>query len=282
MAIIYKSTDADAPVMTGADKTSLIRTLRACLVDGYGTKRGAGWLMPFVNADGTKAAFKNAGTGFYLLVDDSAPGVNATCSAFESMSDIDTGINAIGPSFSRQGRVSLNSNAIPWIIVANDKFVLFVIYINHSSYPSTVNTMCSVIFFGDFISNRNGDSFCCLVDANNNSASSLFGLYNLSYYIARPYSGVAGSVRVKLLQPFANGFGFSNEEYSNNANLVVSKVMVIEDNIIRGFLDGCLAPLQKTPFLNDRTVSIDGKDYEVVTWAGSNYYVLQLLCEVTE
>jgi hypothetical protein len=283
MAIIYKSTNAAAPVMTGADKTSIVRVLRACLVDGYGDKPGAGWVMPFVNADGTKAAFKNAGTGFYLRIDDSVSGNNFKCASFESMSDIDTGVNVIASEYSDRGRASLNNNAIPWVVAANDKFVFLVIYTGYSLYPENpASTQTVSLFFGDFAPNRNGDAFCCMSSGSSLSNNSIFGWLNNNIYIARNYDNVVGGVAAKMLIPFASGFGYSNEVYSNNANLIVSRVMIIEgSNIIRGFLGECLAPLQKIPFYNGETVSIGEKSYEAITWVFSSSYIYQLLFEVT-
>lgn len=283
MAIIYKSTNADAPVMTGADKTSIVRVLRACLVDGYGDKPSAGWVMPFVNADGTKAAFKNAGTGFYLRIDDSVSGNNFKCASFESMSDIDTGVNVIANEYTDRGRIALNNNAIPWVVAASDKFVFLVIYLGYSLYPENPNSIQTVnLFFGDFTPNRNGDAFCCMSSGSSYSSSSIFGLLSNNIYIARNYDGVVGLVAGKMLIPFATGFGLSNEVYSNNSNLIVSRVMIIENgNIIRGFLDECLAPLQKTPFYNGETVSIGEKSYEAITWVYNSSYTYQLLFEVT-
>lgn len=283
MAIIYKSTNADAPVMTGADKTSIVRVLRACLVDGYGDKPGAGWVMPFINADGTKAAFKNAGTGFYLRIDDSESGNNFKCASFESMSDIDTGANVIASEYSDRGRASLNNNAIPWVVAASDKFVFLVIYTGYSLYPENLaSTQTTSLFFGDFAPNRNGDAFCCMSSGSSILSSGVFGLLNNNIYIARNYDGVVGMVTAKMLIPFANGFGRSDEVYSNNSNLIVSRVMIIENgNIIRGFLDECLAPLQKIPFYNGETVSIGEKSYEAITWLYSSVYTYQLLFEVT-
>lgn len=282
MAIIYKSTNADAPVMTGADNTSIVRVLRACLVDGYGDKPGAGWVMPFVNADGTKAAFKNAGTGFYLRIDDSA-GYYFKCASFESMSDIDTGINAIASEYSDRGRESLNNNAIPWVVAANDKFVFLVIYTGYSSYPNELTGIqVTSLFFGDFTPNRNGDGFCCVSSDGSSSSNTVWGSLSNNIYIARNYAGVVGGIAARLLIPFAYGLGYSQEVYSNNVNLLVSKVMVIEGgNIIRGFLDECLAPLQKIPFYNGETVSIGEKSYEAITWAYNSSYIYQLLFEVT-
>ena len=44
---VYRSTDAGAPLLTNSNG-SLIAVLKACLVDGYGSKASAGWTAPFL------------------------------------------------------------------------------------------------------------------------------------------------------------------------------------------------------------------------------------------
>ena len=56
MPTIYKSTDTDAPLMTGTTG-SLISMLKACLVDGYGYKSPAGWAYEDVHVASYKALF---------------------------------------------------------------------------------------------------------------------------------------------------------------------------------------------------------------------------------
>jgi hypothetical protein len=74
---VYKSSDASAPVLTGA-VGSLVALLDACLVNGYGALAAAGWTKAFTAAN--KGAYKqnltgsNNASGMHLYVDDSGPG----------------------------------------------------------------------------------------------------------------------------------------------------------------------------------------------------------------
>lgn len=73
MAItIYKSTDASAPVLSG-QVGALTALLKACLVNGYGSKAAAGWSNPF---SGTNQEIFRPGSGVqhYFGVDDSGAG----------------------------------------------------------------------------------------------------------------------------------------------------------------------------------------------------------------
>ncbi|PID63443.1 MAG: hypothetical protein CR974_02010 [Gammaproteobacteria bacterium] len=92
---LFSSADADAPVLT-AEAGSLKSLLKACLVTGYGDKQSLGWQMAHQSDDQLSAAFKSAApdaSGFYLKVDNSA-GDKAKLSAYQTMSDIDTGAKA--------------------------------------------------------------------------------------------------------------------------------------------------------------------------------------------
>lgn len=73
MAInIYKSTDASAPTLSGS-AGSLTALLKACLVNGYGSKAAAGWSNPF---SGTNQEIFRPGSGIqhYFGIDDSGAG----------------------------------------------------------------------------------------------------------------------------------------------------------------------------------------------------------------
>jgi hypothetical protein len=82
---VYKSTDDNAPVLNGI-AGSLINLLRKVLVDGFGTKAGAGWTLEFLNTAETIAVFRNdsvSGFGRYFRVDDTY-GTYAKLTAYET------------------------------------------------------------------------------------------------------------------------------------------------------------------------------------------------------
>lgn len=81
---IYKSSDPGSPSFYGTTG-SYIALLDACLVNGYGSKPGAGWSKPFANTASYTQSFSQgigawkqpSGSGFYLYVHDSAPNKTA-------------------------------------------------------------------------------------------------------------------------------------------------------------------------------------------------------------
>ncbi len=71
-APVYLSSEDDsAPVITPATLGTMVNFFQAVLVDGYGSKAGLGWTMPYKNTAGTIACFKND-AGWYFQVDNAA------------------------------------------------------------------------------------------------------------------------------------------------------------------------------------------------------------------
>lgn len=87
---LYSSADAGAPQLSGASG-DLVAVLDACLVNGYGSKPGAGWTKDYASIT-LRAAYRQGagGRGHYFYLDDSG-GVAARCCGYESMSSIDAG-----------------------------------------------------------------------------------------------------------------------------------------------------------------------------------------------
>ncbi|NDU90166.1 MAG: hypothetical protein G3I08_09885, partial [Ferrovum sp.] len=90
---VYSSKDASAPVMTGVSG-SLVTVLDACLVNGYGTKSGAGWTIAYTGTN--ERVYKmspTAGTGNSLFVNDAGPSVpnEAEMTGFEAPTGLGTG-----------------------------------------------------------------------------------------------------------------------------------------------------------------------------------------------
>lgn len=118
--LVIKSTDANVPVLSGTEG-SLAAIFR--------------YAAPLLNWDivfdsGAKIVIR-AKTGLKLLyrIDDkatrsaTAPRV-ASITAYESMSDIDTGSGLVGPTFIVKSTVA-DGSARPWLISADDTFINF-------------------------------------------------------------------------------------------------------------------------------------------------------------
>jgi hypothetical protein len=154
----YKSSDASAPALTG-QAGSLIALLDAILVTGYGGKPGAGWSKAF---SGTNKAAYRMGSGrsrMYARIDDTGPGGQgvreARINAYESMSDVDTGVNNIvggGGFLVVRKSSSIDAVARNWFAVADDRtFILIQSWDNSASYSGT--------YFGEFYSFMPNDDY---------------------------------------------------------------------------------------------------------------------------
>jgi hypothetical protein len=162
---VYKSTDDNAPVMNGI-AGSLINLLRKCLVDGFGTKAGAGWTLEFLNTAETIAVFRNDsvnGFGKYFRIDDTY-GTYAKIAAYETMSDIDTGSGRIpgGDSSSTVyyivKSVSASTVSRPWIAVADNRSIWFIPYAGETALSGT-SYIGAACFLGDGIPQDTSDSY---------------------------------------------------------------------------------------------------------------------------
>ena len=98
---VYKGNDTGAPTLS-ASLGDLNAIIKACLVDGYGSKSGAGWTLELEDAPNHKMILRNnptTGNGrYYRFQDDGVPysgfsGTGnhiATMRGCESYTDIDT------------------------------------------------------------------------------------------------------------------------------------------------------------------------------------------------
>lgn len=172
---VYKYNDENAPVLSGT-RGSLCALLKACLVDGYGSKAPAGWTAPFASVDKQMMAFKNSasGTGFFLKVDEktTASANVPTMQGFELMSNIDSGLGGFPYAPIAQNTfdtiyTSFTASTIarPWMIIANDVGFWLVIYLDSTLTSdlnaSNVRQKMKVIYFGDFLPFSQNDAFNC-------------------------------------------------------------------------------------------------------------------------
>lgn len=93
---VFSSDDVGAPVLT-KDAGSLKTLLKACLVTGYGDKTALGWQMLFESADTLSAAFASTDikASKCVIKINNSTATSAKISAYQSMTDIDTGVKPI-------------------------------------------------------------------------------------------------------------------------------------------------------------------------------------------
>ena len=173
MPTVYRSTDTDAPVLTGL-VGSLIAVLDACLVNGYGDKAAAGWTKAFSGTN--KAAYKNSfadgGSECLIRVDDASPndGGNgdgsrgAYFTGYSSMSGIDDGSNPTSGVYLRKSGTE-NSTARPWIMFADGR--TFHFYVLDTGESSAGERNKRFVSAGDYDPVDSGNAFNYYVMASN-------------------------------------------------------------------------------------------------------------------
>lgn len=176
----FRYDDTSAPTLDGI-AGSLIALLRAVLVDGYGSQSGLGWTLEFINTAQTIAVFRNDavnGFGKYFRIDDTY-GMYAKISAFESMSDIDTGSGRIPGGDGSTTQYYLVKSAAastvtrPWLIIGDSRGVWYLSYAGNTTL-ATDSYYCAPSYFGDCIGRDTTDSyfsgiFCCYGTAYSNN-----------------------------------------------------------------------------------------------------------------
>lgn len=222
---VYKSTDASAPVLTGA-VGSLTALLDAVLVNGYGALAAAGWTInqTTTNKRGYKQNLTGANnsSGMLLYVDDTAAGTGGAKEArvcgFETMSAITptgtgqfpTGAqSAIGTGqLVIRKSVTADATARAWTIVANGQTIYMFIESGDQAAPLGAISFA----FGDFKSYKTSDAYAVWImgrQTENSGSSSVDPLQLLGggsgtamtlnskffgHFVARSWTAVGGSV----------------------------------------------------------------------------------------
>ncbi len=264
LPVVYRSTDAGAPVLTGATGT-LVALLDACLRTGYGAQVGAGWTKPFTGA--SKAVFKQGGgNGFYLNVQDNGPGAGSFAEArawgYEVATAQDVGTGQFPTAAQQAAGIIIRKSAAvsavvrQWVLVADDRtFYLFV-------QTGDGAGVYLAFAFGDLFSYLNGDGYRTIIigrpTATENTALTTNERLDLlgavaavqeGHWFARGYTQLGGSVNCSKSGDGAWGTGggllSGQMAYPNptDGGLYISRVYVADHvttpvNSRRGYLRG--------------------------------------------
>jgi hypothetical protein len=149
---MYRSTDASAPILRG-QAGSLKALLKACLVTGYGSRPGAGWLNPF-SATNIEVFRPGSGSQNYFQIDDRgsvASARNALVTMFSDMTSATVGSNQTPATYDvNQQRhipksITANSTVREWKVFASDQACF--IFTNTGMLPNAFD----ISFFGNYI-----------------------------------------------------------------------------------------------------------------------------------
>jgi hypothetical protein len=281
--IVYRWDDANAPVARG-ERRSLCDILYACLVTGYGVKPGAGWTREYVNATFDKAAFRNnpaTGTGFYLQVDGAGASVvsKQKIMGYEVMTDESTGQFPFSTAALGEFWVSnaAGTTARPWVLVADDRFFYFTVWIGITAAPTNSGEYKSDMLFGDIVKWYPSDAYACLLDIGQGGygAGLILSTPNVttSTYtnMPRKISGVAAPVKPAYIiggGPGSNSVpGYTGLAWNSGDPVLFSRPHINngEAYTFRGWVPGLYYPCHPyTAFSQLATLTIDSKNYLVI------------------
>ena len=152
---IYRWDDPGAPQFSSNMPNTIeyINVFKACLVDGYGTKAGAGWTVAEdLTADAKPSmAFRNAGSGGVTRVfNDGTDSRWVTVQSYQEYVDKDNNGKA---SFSASGVLGSNAGPVGWVLIASSKAFYFICTPDlNVNYWGTSSSRSFIFHCGDFYS----------------------------------------------------------------------------------------------------------------------------------
>lgn len=148
---VYRWDDAGAPQLTNGKPSEIIDILKKCLVEGYGTKAGAGWSIAFENAPIFKIAFRNSTTEasggfvqFWSVLGTDTDSGNMRFRGAKSMTALDVFIDA-----QYQMQFSINTTLDYWVLMATSAGFWFFTGLSLLS-PSMSSISKGFFFVGDY------------------------------------------------------------------------------------------------------------------------------------
>lgn len=286
--IVYKSTDSSAPVLYGA-ADSLNALLKACLVDGYGSKAAAGWTSPYYDsATKTRVFLTGGGNTAYLRVLDNGQSAGGAKEAriigYESMSAHDTGTGLFPTAAQRTNGFTIRKSSLAdgttaraWYLFATDS--LFHLLIESGDTAGA----CSFASFGKIKSYKASDTFGFWIAGraveNSGVVSTAndpgmdrgqLGTLSTSYavYLMRSYTGAGASVvancsgdvsRVSSSVVIAGSTGLTYP-HQVDGGLYLNRTTLFEQATpcLRGEVPGLWYPAHSQPLPHLDTVSGTG------------------------
>lgn len=179
-----------------------------------------GWTKVFTGTN--KAVYKPSAlehSGALLRVDDTGT-TFARVRMYESMSDIDTGVNPAPPDFRISGGYwwhkssNANSTGIRWTLVGDGRNFYY------TPVPYTTSNVNNgpVYHFGDLVSLKSGDAYCgCLTGSPRSPDSTPDGSMgtaanNGAAHVLRPPTGLGSAVPVDIRPFTGSGTGTSGAD----------------------------------------------------------------------
>ena len=247
---------------TATNKITFATTLADTTATGTISTKLAplGWTKVYSGTN--KAVYKPAAveaSSALLRVDDTGT-TTARVRMFESMTDVDTGINP-GPTDAKVSgglhfwkSATASALARPWTVFGDDRNVYFA----PASDGTAANKNATIHHFGDLVSYKSGDAFAGTLigdtgavstSVNGNAAQSAVGI--ASTQVVRAHTGIGGSISADRRPMVGSAAAFSggdttlgNFPAAANFGLFLTRMLVGQAPLTtsgpRGYLPGLL------------------------------------------
>jgi hypothetical protein len=255
---VYKSTDPGAPTLNG-QAGSLIRVLRACLVDGFGSLPPLGWSMPYTDGNNPplRAHFRQAPKtewGQYDLEVKDDGSTHAEAWGWAGATGLAAGSIAFpvrtGAGISAMKSATANATSRRWLLVGTDRSFIFVAYHGQGSDWAAAQAW----FFGDVIPVGPSDVWAVALSGAR-SATDYAGIAHLTdstVVNSLPYTfqGAPGPVSFSRMWPAGvhtgdTVVGNGSFVYPNgpDGRGYIERVLMPESGHLRAVLPGFWVPL---------------------------------------
>lgn len=272
-SFLFESSDADSPVLYDS-LTGFINLLDKVLVDGYGTKEGLGWEKAYSDLGNTITAYRNKGTGFYLVVyadsNYASTGSAVKIETYEVMTAYNVGFlrtpEAGVNHYFCFANTKVGTRSLSWKIIGDDKgFWIATQY-------STTAGLWTVSYFGDYIpfhiSNKtNWISFTPItVEVSTTHMKSRTTTLNNDIRVTRDYLNNLPPQKVL----FMNGTGVvdSDTSYQIGRSSFTSPINIFSTpvvgagNMLYGCLPGLYEPLNS---IDSESVTVYSGNQSIIT-----------------
>lgn len=219
----------------------------------------AGWAKPHSGTNKAAYARTALGATAHLLRVDDTPTQYPVLRMYESMTDVDTGLNSSGIDQYTYKSSVISTLARPWRLIADDRlFWLFT--------DPVANGNWSLTGFGDFIAYRQIDVNACLLRAVPLANANIAGLYAYQLVgttglcrLTRALNQVATPIEASLYSHARSSANFGNAAQVlpavADSGLHAWPVEIWDTTTdARGLLPGLLNPIHATPGASDGIV----------------------------
>ncbi len=227
---VYRWDDANAPQKSEI-KNSLITIIKACLVTGYGDKKGAGWSMPFEDNDEGIKVFRPAQGiehDFYLKM-SADDGTQTNAELLVNMTAIDNGDSLI--AYDSPYKYAKSSFTDRWVLIASDRSFWLFTEQKNGTYEN-VHRKGSFFFCGDTAKSGAGDR-CILLDytAGNGDYASFNGLFdNLGYYRLLTKAYIVDDDKVVTVDRYLSAF--EPHKATDDNNVLLADIVIAVNNTV--------------------------------------------------